>query len=535
VTASFVAIFLLTVSETDTTIDGVTYTGTVTTSAGIDCPTTSCSRYYDAGTNVTITARPATGSMVSSWSGASCGRATTCVVPMSQAQTVSVTFTKLMYLLTVNRTLLGTGSGSVTGNGIDCPLGACAVWLEPATPVTLTQSAASGSTLTNWSGGGCGGSGTTCSLTIGADTTVTATFASLETVTITKAGLASGTVTSNVGGISCDQTCTTQTVLIPYNTPVTLSQTPFGTAVFMGWSIGTCGSTCPFTVTGPRTVTATFDPPKYTVTVTTAAVDSGSGSISSNPAGVVCATPCKGTYVGSFYEDTPVTLTASPASGSYVVGWTGDCVSATASCTVTMSQAKNVTATFGTPVLRISKVSYVGGGGTITATYVNSRNKTISAISCGTKPQLCTSAQWTAAVGQTLTISVTPDTGSAFTGWGGDCASFAPDQPCILVMNTAMNVTATFGKPLPVDVALSGPGSVFVSWGSGSQTCTVACSLSVPAGSTVTLVESPTAGATFLQWSGDCAAAGTNTTCVLSTLTSSASVTAEFWIPQPPV
>ncbi|MFM7717927.1 MAG: InlB B-repeat-containing protein, partial [Actinomycetota bacterium] len=487
----------------------------------------------DAGTPVTITARPATGSMVASWSIVNCGRATTCQVTMSQAQTVSVTFTKLMYLLTVNRSLLGTGSGSVAGNGIDCPLGACAVWLDPATSVTLTQAAAAGSAFTGWSGGGCGGSGATCSFTIGVDTTVTATFASLENVTIAKAGLATGTVTSNVGGIACDQTCTSQTVQIPYGTPVTLSQAPFGTAVFIGWSIGTCGATCPFTVTGARTVTATFDPPKYTVTVTTASVDSGAGTISSNPTGVVCLSPCKSTYAGSFYENTPVTLTAAPASGSYVVGWTGGCVSSTASCTVTMSEAKNVTATFGKPVLRVTKLSYAAGAGSITATY-QSGNRTVTLFSCTTK-QNCTTTSGTApTVGQTVTVTVNPDTGSAFTGWGGDCATFGAATTCTLVMDTAKTITAAFGKPIPVDVALTGAGSVAISWAGGSQACSSTCSLTVTAGSTVTFVATASVGYAFLQWSGSCATAGTATTCVLDTLTTSASVTAEFWIPPPP-
>src|SRR4030095_5918505 len=49
-----------------------------------------------------------------------------------------------------------------------------------------------------------------------------------------------------------------------------------------------------------------------------------------------------------------VTLTATPAAGSTFAGWSGAC-SGTGSCTVTMSAARSVTATFNatTPVVTI--------------------------------------------------------------------------------------------------------------------------------------------------------------------------------------
>jgi hypothetical protein len=71
-------------------------------------------------------------------------------------------------VLTVNK--IGTGFGSVTCNG-----GPCAVTYAYGSKVTLAASAASGSTFTGWSGGGCAGMGT-CVVTLNADTAVTATF-----------------------------------------------------------------------------------------------------------------------------------------------------------------------------------------------------------------------------------------------------------------------------------------------------------------------------------------------------------------------
>lgn len=67
----------------------------------------------------------------------------------------------------------------------------------------------------------------------------------------------------------------------------------------------------------------------------------GSGTVSSAPAGIDCGTSCS----ASFAEDTEVSLSANAATGSAFAGWSGGC-SGTGSCTVTMSQARNVTADF---------------------------------------------------------------------------------------------------------------------------------------------------------------------------------------------
>jgi PKD repeat protein len=86
-------------------------------------------------------------------------------------------------------------------------------------------------------------------------------------------------------------------------------------------------------------VTATFAPKTFDLTV--AKAGSGSGSVSSSPAGIGCGSGCQ----ASFGPGTVVTLTATPDAGSRFAGWSGDC-SGTSSCQLTMSQARSVTATF---------------------------------------------------------------------------------------------------------------------------------------------------------------------------------------------
>jgi hypothetical protein len=64
--------------------------------------------------------------------------------------------------------------------------------------------------------------------------------------------------------------------------------------------------------------------------------------VTSSPTGISCGATCS----ASFASGTAVTLTAAAASGSTFTGWSGAC-SGTGACTVTMSAAQSVTATFG--------------------------------------------------------------------------------------------------------------------------------------------------------------------------------------------
>lgn len=84
-------------------------------------------------------------------------------------------------------------------------------------------------------------------------------------------------------------------------------------------------------ITTNHTISATFVPDVYTLTVAQA----GQGS------GVV--TPPIGVY--TYTPGTVVTLTATANSGSAFTGWSGDC-SGMGSCVVTMTDHHNVTATF---------------------------------------------------------------------------------------------------------------------------------------------------------------------------------------------
>ena len=68
---------------------------------------------------------------------------------------------------------------------------------------------------------------------------------------------------------------------------------------------------------------------------------SGTGSIVSAPAGIVCGDVCE----ASFRDGSPVTLTATATTGSDFTGWSGDCAGP-GDCVVAMDADHQVTATF---------------------------------------------------------------------------------------------------------------------------------------------------------------------------------------------
>ena len=141
------------------------------------------------------------------------------------------------------------------------------------------------------------------------------------TLTVTRNGTGSGTVTSVPSGVTCDADCSA-----PYGvgTVVTLNAAPASGSTFAGWS-GACSGSggCAVTMSAAAAVTATFNlvspPPSMEYTLTVAQNGNGSGTVTSNPAGVACGSDCAQTYPSG----TTVTLTAATTTGSRFTGWSG--------------------------------------------------------------------------------------------------------------------------------------------------------------------------------------------------------------------
>lgn len=157
----------------------------------------------------------------------------------------------------------------------------------------------------------------------------------------------------------------------------------------------------------------------YTLGVTV----SGSGSVSSSPAGISCGATCS----VAFAQGSVVALTATPSPGHSFAGWSGAC-SGAGTCNVTMTSARSVVATFSsTPHVTVSVTKAGAGSGTVTGG---------NAINCGST---CSEAVTT---GTLVSLNATPASGSVFTGWSGACSGTGN---CAISANADTSVTATFG------------------------------------------------------------------------------------------
>jgi GH25 family lysozyme M1 (1,4-beta-N-acetylmuramidase) len=185
----------------------------------------------------------------------------------------------------------------------------------------------------------------------------------LTPVTIPKLSVtktANGSVASTPGGIDCGANC--QSIYDP-GSQVALSASPEPGAVFVKWGGACAGSTsCSVTMMGNKSVTASFG---FVLSVSKSGT--GTGTVTSSPAGLSCGSSCQAPFV------TGSSVTLTPVNGTYsaFTGWSGACSGSATTCTVTMSAAKSVTASFidlRLPRVTISPPTTITGPATATFT-----------------------------------------------------------------------------------------------------------------------------------------------------------------------
>jgi subtilisin family serine protease len=297
-------------------VGGINFTYPATNSA--------TSSALNHGSAITLTATAGTGSTVS-WTGCPANGGTptaaTCTFASVDAnKTVAATFTLNTYTVT-----------PVPG-----PNGS----MSPATPQNVNYNETIAFTVTPDNGyridtvTGCSGSLAGALYTTGpitGDCDVIATFAP-----------GGYTVTPSAGPNGSIFPSTPQVVNHGFTTSFTVTPDPSSHVD----SVTGCGGSLVgdmYTtglITGDCTVTASFAINTYALTVIL--TGKGEGSVTSEPAGIACNDDCTELFASGI----PVTLTASPRSGSAFVGWSGACAGTDSTCALTVDQEKNVTAEF---------------------------------------------------------------------------------------------------------------------------------------------------------------------------------------------
>jgi len=195
-----------------------------------------------------------------------------------------------------------------------------------------------------------------------------------------------------------------------------------------GLSFGTtyCYQVAAFNAAGTSSFTSpACGSPSGGFTLDTSKTGSGTGTVTSSPAGINCGTACSYTYSAG----TAVTLAAAPSSGSAFNGWSNGGCSGTVPCTLAGNGTVTVTANFATSSSYTLTVSKQGPG------TVSSDS---GGISCGS---VCAAAY---SSGASVTLTAIPGRGAKFIGWGG--AGCSGSGSCTVTVSAATFVTARFSK-----------------------------------------------------------------------------------------
>ncbi len=493
--------------------------GTVTSApAGISCGA-DCTEAYVTGTSVTLTAEPAPGWEVATWTGTgtSCGAAQhTCTTSMTLARTVAVEFRPLY---TVSVTVGGSGSGAITGSGLNCAsgtTGTCAVQVISGTSVTLTQAAASAATgtrnvFTAW-GGDCAAAGTatTCTLTVSAARTAATTFTRQHqlTLTINSASGGMGSMTANPGAFTCASgTCTR---FYDVGTSLTITATPAtGLDVLQGVSGDCSASPCTLAMDAPKAATATFLPTPGSLEVVLPAAG-GSLDFGARQVGTGGASATQTIRIRNNGGTATGTLMALPSGvglGAYTLvtdGCTNLMLGVGMTCDVTVrfnpttvglqSAVVTVRDTFSGSARGVT----VNGTGTGIIDVLRIGSGAISSapagIACGTA---CTASFSDPPV----TLTATADPGWILDHWDGACMSAGNSPTCSLLLSAATtSLSATFRPLYTLTITPSGSGTVTSA--PAGITCGADCTETYVTGTSVTLTAEPAPGYEVYAWTG---------------------------------
>ncbi len=434
--------------------------GTVMSSpSGINCGG-ACSMSFNSGTQVTLTAIPASGSAFGGWLG-SCTGTGSCTVTMDQARSVTATFnataptanglqfggTQWTYFSWLSHAYKNPAPGvfELTNDGLKAFGDGYRMGTYVGTDEIFDVR---GKTLyLKWEANGAG-SFMTVNCWINPNTSAYPP----DDWLLSTQYFSTGNSFNGSKVISDDQWYFTRVVFSSSsftattasgnyddqggNSIDTVTRTPAGSLDAVHLAFGTSdtyGSISTYMVLGEFRLTNAA-PSAYQLSVST--TGNGSGTVTSSPSGISCGSTCS----AFFNSGTQLILTASPASGSMFAGWSGACTG-TGTCTVTMNQVRSVSATFNVvpPSTYLLSVSTSGNGsGTATSSP--------SGISC---PSSCAASFPS---GTQVTLTASPATGSVFAGWSGTCTG---SGTCAVTMDQARSATATFNVAGPPTITFT--------------------------------------------------------------------------------
>lgn len=520
---------------------------------------------FASGATVALEAVPQSGWEFGSWSGEASGSANPISVTMNGNKSITATFNQLAYTLS----LTGSGDGSVKVNGTGHSLPWSEQFLSNS-EVTLEAVPQSGWQFTTWSGD-ASGNANPITVTMSGAKDIAATFTRISyTLNLSQTGNGSVKVNGTVHSLPWSGQFYS-------GEQVTLEATASSGWRFGGWSgdMTWPGDMLIVTMDGSKSIAANFDQLSYLLSIDKA----GSGAVEVN--GTRHSLP----WSDSFLSGTVVTLVATPATNWRFDGWSGDASWGDETLIVTMSEPKNLTATFieETYTLSLAKTGqgsvkvngevralpwsgeFIAGsevaliavpeeewefkrwsgdanwsGATlnitidedksITAEFEEARTLAVSITGEGNGSielnGLSLSLPWSGELERNsqVTLRARPDTGWEFEGWGGDVTG--SENPVVFTVNHKLDIAVEFSQiQCQLELAVEGGGAITVNGESRELPVTERYAY----GTEIILAAAADSGWMFTGWSGD--VAGTTNPLTVE-ITRDLAVTATFIQPE---
>ncbi len=249
-------------------------------------------------------------------------------------------------------------------------------------------------------------------------------------------------------------------------------------------------------------------------TLTVEKTGTGSGKVTSSPAGISCDPTCS----FAFADNAVVLLTGTAGAGSQPVAWSGcETVTVEKKCKVTMSAAKTVKATFDL-LKRQLKVEKKGTG-----------TGTVKSSPAGIECSPTCSAEYDN--GTEVTLTGTAGANTEAVKWTG-CTSVDGENHCKVTMTATKTVTATFNlHKVELKVKRGGLGTGTVTSSPSGINCGATCSVVFGEGQAITLTGTPTGETEGVKWSG-CDSVNAEGKCLV-TMSSSREIGATFNVKGP--
>ena len=240
--------------------------------------------------------------------------------------------------------------------------------------------------------------------------------------------------------------------------------------------------------------------------------------------------PCVGvgTCTRSFPAGTVVNLAPSASAGTDFIGWSGACTHDLGICTVTMNEAKSVTAKFAQGYVRLS----------VNVNTPNNVTSSPAGIDC-TGPITDCRAWYPA--GTPVTLTPNPSPGYLFENWGSGSSTICNfvTTPCTATLTEDSVVHANFSRARTISVVKDGQGTVVGNLFGvpNAMVCGATCSITIPETANISLVATPADRYRFGSWSGCigndtecgiCTDGRTNNSCVIQVPSRNQAVTAHF-------